>query len=370
MGADLRAWWRLLRGGRFRIGWTRVPLVLWVTLHCAFCTVLGMIQRALLGRRIDATLLHDRPIFIIGHWRCGTTLLHQLLSLDDRHTAPNVWECFAPHIPALLGEWFPTWTCRIVPRVRPMDGLPFEWDEPQEDEFALCNLGQPSPYALFAFPSGRQTLAQFRASIELATEERRAWRDAWTRFLRQVCYRRPGRLVLKSPPHACRVDVLREVFPQALFVHIVREPERVFRSTENMWQMMCESQSIQAPGRDDVAEFVIETFNYMHERLDEALRAVPAENIVTVRYEELIADPIVVLRGIYERFALGGFEALQPKIAAYLSARRDRTAPSYRELAPHERRRIEQAWRGYATRYAYAAATDMGADAQPVAASM
>src|SRR5262249_33511021 len=37
-----------------------------------------------------------RPIFILGHWRSGTTLLHELLALDDRLLSPTTFQCFNP----------------------------------------------------------------------------------------------------------------------------------------------------------------------------------------------------------------------------------------------------------------------------------
>ena len=40
-----------------------------------------------------------------------------------------------------------------MPSRRPMDNMPAGWDRPQEDEFALCMMGQPSPYADIAFPN-------------------------------------------------------------------------------------------------------------------------------------------------------------------------------------------------------------------------
>src|SRR4029077_5609932 len=83
-------------------------------------------------------------IFIIGHWRTGTTLLYELLTLDQRFIAPTPMECFAPAVCLGFGRVL-RWLSFMLPANRPMDNMPVGWDRPQEDEFALMNLGLGSP---------------------------------------------------------------------------------------------------------------------------------------------------------------------------------------------------------------------------------
>ena len=63
------------------------------------------------------------PLFIIGHWRSGTTFLHELMYLDKRFVSPTTYQCFAPHHCLLteglmnaLGGW-------LMPKQRPMDNI-------------------------------------------------------------------------------------------------------------------------------------------------------------------------------------------------------------------------------------------------------
>ena len=58
---------------------------------------LWLLQTLFWGRRIARTQLQGDPIFVIGHWRSGTTLLHELLVLDERHTYSNTYDCFCPN---------------------------------------------------------------------------------------------------------------------------------------------------------------------------------------------------------------------------------------------------------------------------------
>jgi hypothetical protein len=100
-----------------------------------------LVQEAFLGPRIRRTLIREAPLFIIGHWRTGTTLLHELLILDPRHTHPTTHECLEPNH-CLLTEKLLTLALQFLePSHRPMDNMATGWDRPQEDEFALCMMG-------------------------------------------------------------------------------------------------------------------------------------------------------------------------------------------------------------------------------------
>jgi hypothetical protein len=66
--------------------------------------IAGAAQRVRYGRLIDETWIDQPPVFIIGHWRSGTTYLHELMHLDSRFVSPTTYQCFAPHH-FLLTQW-------------------------------------------------------------------------------------------------------------------------------------------------------------------------------------------------------------------------------------------------------------------------
>ena len=82
----------------------------------------------------------------LGHWRTGTTYLHELLIRDPRHSYPTTYQCLAPGHFLISEAWLPKVFFFFVPSRRPMDNMPAGWDRPQEDEFGLCLLGAPSPW--------------------------------------------------------------------------------------------------------------------------------------------------------------------------------------------------------------------------------
>src|SRR5262249_50881069 len=149
--------------------------------------------------------------FIIGHWRTGTTLLHEMVTLDPRFACPTTYHCLNPNH-ALLTEGLADVCLRwMLPSRRPMDNMPMGWGRPQEDEFALCMLGLPSPSLTTASPN-RPPQDQAALDVEtLPPRQRRAWKEAFVGFLRRLTFRDPRRLVLKSPTHSCRIGTLLEL---------------------------------------------------------------------------------------------------------------------------------------------------------------
>src|SRR5687768_2134430 len=152
LGADLFAWLRLLRLGRFRVGWRQARMLGTGTLLTALHTFLRYAQEGLYGGRIrDAGV--RAPVFILGHWRSGTTLLHELLVRDPRHGYPNTCQCFNPCHFLLTEQLVRRYFQWVLPSRRIMDNMAVGWGRPQEDEFALALLGAPSPYLTIAFPN-------------------------------------------------------------------------------------------------------------------------------------------------------------------------------------------------------------------------
>ena len=354
-GMGAAAWLRLLWRNRFAVDRGRRLTAIVATLLSLRNTVLGGCQRALLIVRPPPAIALA-PVFIVGHWRSGTTWLHEMLALDDRHTAPTTYECFAPGHFLLTERIFTRWIHRVfAPVRRPMDRMAVGWGSPQEDEFAMLNLGQPSAYMRIAFPDAPWTgVADLQ--LDLSANVRRAWTSAFLRFLTVVSSRRSGRLVLKSPLHLGRIRLLLEIFPDARFVHIVRDPYAVFASTVRMWQSLSEQQGLQDASGDRQYERVFATFVDLHARFDDARGLIPEGRLVQVRYEDLVRDPMAVLRTIYEHLNLGAIEPAQPRLRSYLTSIAGHEGARY-SLTPATQDEITRRWGSIIREQGYAICT-------------
>ncbi len=352
-GMNVTACFSLLWRNRFAVSLICVAMV---AINCALSLInslLWQFEVALFGRKINRTKLEQDPIFVIGHWRSGTTLLHELLVRNPRHTYPDTYACFAPNH-FLISSWVIKPCLKfLLPARRPTDNMAAGWDHPQEDEFALCNMGVPSPYLTIAFsnhPPQCQDYLDLRGLPEAALNR---WKSALVWFLKCVTVRNPGRIVLKSPPHTCRIRVLLEMFPKAKFVHIVRDPYVVFPSTVNLWKRLYRDEGWQLPKCRGLDEHVFETLTRMYDAFDRDRELLRRNQFCQVRYEDLVADPVGEMQSVYEQLGLGDFESVRPAIEAYFASQKDYQTNRY-QLTPELRAEIGRRWGRFIERYGYA----------------
>jgi hypothetical protein len=320
-------------------------------------TALRAVQELLWGRQLKQVEIVHSPLFIIGHWRTGTTLLHELLTLDDHHTYPTTYQCFCPNHFLLTESCLSRVLGFFLPSKRPMDNMPLAWNRPQEDEFALCNLGQPSPYLTIAFPNRGPQHREFFDLENVPPEALERWKACLLRFLRQVTFRNRKRIVLKSPTHTYRIKVLLDLFPDARFVHVVRNPYVVFPSTVNLWQSLYAHQALQHPTLKGLEDYVFDNFLHMYEKLEEARPWLDSSRFYELRYEDLVSHPVKHVRAIYEHLELGDFDQILPRLKQYIANTADYQTNRY-ELSPELRDTITQRWGEVIQRYGYACDID------------
>lgn len=358
LGGDFFGWLRLLIRNRFAIGLCCLHSLVSISIATLTNTALRYLQELIWGRRERKTEILHAPLFIIGHWRSGTTLLHELLTLDPHHTYPTTYECIVPNH-FLLTEWCYTRLFRfLLPSQRPMDNMPVAWNRPQEDEFALCNLGLPSPYLTIAFPNRRPQYPEYFDLVDVPPKALDRWKACFLRFLRQVTIRNPKRIILKSPTHTYRIKILLDLFPDARFVHIVRNPYVVFASTVHLWQSLYAHYGLQHPTFDGLEQYVFDNFLHMYEKLEESRPLVAPSHFYELRYEDLVKDPIEQVRAIYEHLELGDFAEVLPQLKQYLAGSATYTTNRY-TLSSELRDAITQRWGHVIRRYGYATESNM-----------
>jgi omega-hydroxy-beta-dihydromenaquinone-9 sulfotransferase len=365
IGSDFFAWLRIMARGRFRFHLPHIYIGVCTSLIAFGHSVLQCAQNIIYRRRIRRTPIDKAPIFIIGHWRTGTTLLHELMIQDDRHNFPNTYQCYDPTHFLLTEKYFKKWFWFLLPERRPMDNMRLGWDRPQEDEFALCMLGQPSPYLDIIFPN-RPPLTPGALDLQgISARARRAWKRAFYQYVQTLTFKDPRRLVLKSPPHSCRIPTLLELFPDARFIHIVRNPYEVFPSTVNLWRSLAEKHGLQTPHHRDVEKRVFATLPDLYAKLEEGKKLVAPSRFHELRYEDLVRDPIGALSKIYERLELGGFEDVHPKLTQFLARNANYETNKF-ELPAALRDEITLRWGDVIRHYGYPIASEAQAGAAPL----
>ena len=355
LGMSLGNWLRLLTVNRWQVDWSRVPVMLAIIAWTIPLSLASLVVRLVHGPEIKRAKIDKPPIFIIGHWRSGTTLLHELLVLDQRHSYPTTYACVMPRL-FVHTEWIAQkFFGFLLPGRRPMDNMATGWLKPQEDEFALCNLGVESPYRTLAFPNHPPQCQEYLTPEGMSPQATAEWKRVLDRFLRMIVCCSPGkRLVLKSPTHTARIKMLLEMFPDARFVHIVRDPFVVYPSTVHLWKTLYREQGMQVPQFDGLEEQVLDTFERMYEKYESERELIPEDHFCEVRYEDLVRDTLGEMRTIYERLGLDGFEQALPRLKEYLAANDGYQTNQY-ELSDEQRQVVSSRWHKFIVQYGYEA---------------
>ncbi len=352
-GMCLGDWWTLLVRGRFRIHPLRWFMAFLITLFSIGNSFCALLQRLIYGRRIAATEITEPPVFIIGHWRSGTTYLHELLVCDQRFAYPTYYECFEPNHFLVTGWFAPTLLWPLLPGKRPMDNMATGWNKPQEDEFALVAMGSPTPYFRMAFPN--ETPPMFDEFLDMdgcQPEDLDRWRRDMKRFVQMLTLKKKKRLVMKSPPHTGRIAELARLFPGAKFIHIVRNPYTIFPSTRRLWVSLDWAQGLQHPHHRELDEHVFSAFQRMYRGFNRQRGEIPTDQFCELKYEDLVRNPVGQLRTIYEKLNLGDFESVRPQIEAHVGTQKDYKTNKH-ELEPELRSEIRRRWSDYFERYGY-----------------
>lgn len=346
-------WFPLLARNHFAVSLTRIPMAVSVSILCWFNLFAGWLSEAIYGRRARAVEMRHPPLFVLGHWRSGTTLLHELLVKDSRMIYPTTFDCMAPRHFLLTAKIFERWFDWLLPKKRPMDDMLVGFDRPQEDEFALMNLGAGSPYLEWAFPN-RGFATENLTLQSLPAERRVRWKARLDWFLRRQSLKNPAaRLVLKSPPHTARVKLILELYPDARFVHIARDPRSLIPSTLRMWTRMTDAVSLQIRRDQPLEPHIFNMFELMYERFEEEKELIPPNQLHQIRYEDLVANPLAELASIYRELDLGDFETARPAVAKYLEGVKDYKTNKF-SLDPELTAKIQRHCGDYMRRYGYA----------------
>ncbi len=354
-GMRSHVWWRTLLSNGLRISFSRMHIVLGVSFFTPLNDLLAFVQWCIYGRKIAKAELQAPPVFIIGHWRSGTTLLHELLVTDPQFACASTFQCFAPSH-HLVSQWaFVKFGSFLLPDKRPMDNMKAGWELPQEDEFALMNLGVGSPYLRIAFPQTQPKRLEYLTLADVPAEPKRLWSDALQWFVRTLAVANPGkRLVMKSPTHTGRVALLAELFPGAKFVHLTRDPKKLVPSTVRLWDSLDAVQALQRPADDPAADhqYVDDCMQEMYKGFDQQVAGLPRSDFMQIRYEDLVKDPRGIVEQIYSQLGLDGFDVMLPHLEKRLEGHGEYRVNQHATNAEKEQA-IMRRWAKYACDFGY-----------------
>lgn len=311
-------------------------------------------ERLVMESRLPAAADLSAPVFILGHWRSGTTHLYNIMCKGEAWGfVPPVatglpWDLFG------LARVFNSVLERALPEHRYIDNIPVTPDSPQEDEIAVANMSDLSFYHGIYFP--RTFADHIRRGLFFdgcSDDEIDKWKERFTYLLRKLyMYQDDKPLLIKNPVYTGRVALLREMFPQAKFIHIHRNPYEVFASMRNFYAKLLNQFALQNYEHVDIDETILSVYDRMMHTLERDTAGLPEDVYLEMRYDELDHRPMESVERIYSTLALPDFEMARPKFETYLASvesfKKNKFAYSDEAAA-----KVEGRWRYFVDKWGY-----------------
>lgn len=340
----------LLAQNKFKINAQYIPRMIYSLSLSSIMLPFSIKERIQFDRRTKQTTIARPPLFIIGHWRSGTTYLHNVLSNDKNLGYLTTFQAYLPAVFLASEPLFKPLVSSSIPEKRPMDDVLMNAEYPQEDQYAI---GAYSPYSYYhgwCFPQNMEFYNNYVCMDGVPKKTIDDWKGYYLYLLKKLTLHHQGkRLVLKNQDNTGKLHILLEMFPDAKFIFLYRNPYDLYFSMMKFMKITIPRFCVQKPPELEVVEqsmmnlYVKMTQKYLKER-DE----IPQGNLVEVRYEDFIAQPFQELKNIYKTLQLQGLQNATPAFQTYLAAQKNIKTDRY-TMNEDIQQKIERKW-GFAIR--------------------
>jgi len=310
------------------------------------------LERWLTAHRIRQMSPMEPPIFILGHWRSGTTHLYNVLSQSPAFGYISPLATGLPWDLLGLATLLEPLLTRALPSHRFIDRIPVHPTSPQEDEVAIANMLPLSYYHGLYFPKrfrenfNRGVFFEGCSAVEI-----QAWQKTFVYFLQKVSLHQGGkRLLLKNPIHTGRVAMLRDLWPGAKFIHIYRDPYRVFQSMRNFYDTLFRELALQDFDQVAIDTTILDTYPRLMERLLVDTATLPGDEFMEIRFEDFEQNPLLELERLYTTLGLDGFTTAVPYFQQYLDSVQNYQKNTY-PCSPETQQKVQKHWQPFIERW-------------------
>lgn len=339
---NLRSWLRVTR--RYA---KSVPLKRWPGIAAiSMISLLGTPIRAMESLWVRSRMKKldpPAPVFIIGHWRSGTTNFHNHLLQDSQFGYVSLMQSLLSPSYLTFGR-FLRWLMKDrLPTTRPMDSVPVGLDEPMSEDFAMACMSEFTHYHRYFFPESNDEIFRRTIFFEGVSErEIDSWYSQYDKLLRKVMVTSGGKqLALKNPPHVGRIRQLVKYYPDAKFIHVHRNPYHVIASTRKLMSSFLKMFTFQEYDVEAVETNVLKDYRRIMQRFLDDEHLIPRENYIQIRHEDVVNDGVATMRRVYDQLSLPGFDAMLPSLEAYVESISDYRTNRY-HFSEDALRRIEE----------------------------
>jgi len=274
-------------------------------------------------QEIDQVQVVD-PIFIVGHWRSGTTYIHNLMVEDQNLGFLSTTQVLAPEFFFTIEHILRPLLDGILPKTRRMDNMKLSANSAQEEEFAMGNICPYSMYHGWYFPSSLKKAFQDFVLFQGDQNIKSQWQTNYLYLLKKLTLAAHGkRLVLKNPANTGRIRELLEIFPNAKFIHIYRDPYVVYLSTKHLYHKILLDVTVQEFNPTEIEENIVYFYQEIMQKFFAEKELIPAPNLVEIKYEDFVGHELTALEMIYNQLQLPDFDQASVHFKQHIADQRE-----------------------------------------------
>ena len=291
--------------------------------------------------------LENDPVFILGHWRSGTTFVHNILAQDKHFGYTTTYQTVFPHYIMVLQSFFKPCMKFVMPDKRPTDNMELAPDLPQEEEFALSNMTPCNYYNFWSFTERMQEYCdRFLTFHNITDEELQEFKQAFEKLVKISLWNTGGTQYLsKNPPHTGRIKALSELFPHARYIYLMRNPYTVFESTRSFFLNTIKPLQLNIISDEEMEQNILRNYMELYHAYKEQtsrpskspLRGdflsspgggregsggLVGSSIYEVRFEDIEKDALAITQDIYQKLGIPGWEEAKPAIEKYILSKK------------------------------------------------
>jgi hypothetical protein len=293
--------------------------------------ILILWERLRWGKRIRAYRMEEPPVFIIGFWRSGTTLLHNLLCQDRDASYTTTMQTVFPHLVLSQRWWLKPLINLFLPALRPFDNVRMDMDFPQEEEYGLVNVQPCSLYNFFQFPGDFDDIVEHEIAPEKSSrQDVTSWKSQYRLLIAKAGINTGGkRYIGKNPCNLARIKLLKQMFPGARFIFIYRNPYRVVESLYRFYLSILPGVQLQDAPADFNREKIVKLYVHMMQQYQANKSLLTDHNLIEIKMEDFLKDKINNLASIYNVFNMKSFDTARVHMEEYLLENASYSRESY-----------------------------------------
>lgn len=301
------------------IDWTNffVLKVLFVRLLISFLvTIVAAIEWAIYGTVVNNQKINERPLIVLGHFRSGTTLLHNLLARnkEDFHYM-NSLPLIMPNGFLLFKDFEDKLSEILDKEDRWVDNIPYRFKDPQEDHIVIAQDTGIGHSLCIVFGRCYNKFKPWYSLEEVSETVRTTWKNSFIKLLKKLTFLQDKqvkkRILLKSPTHTAKVKLLLEVFPNAQFVYVHREPMRLFLSTAKLFEIFVLKNDVTNISNVELQDYILKQYNFFFKQYTATKELIPKGNLVELAYDDVSKDKLATMKKIYEGLKLNEWDKVK-----------------------------------------------------------